>query len=112
MSYQSQALLAEDHAFQVRVNACTLEQAQTFKDDQRPDWSALAEGVMRDDGGYVSVFVRLEAGGPGIADKVDNGDGTIDQSQVTDADLLSLTQGNWPVVAGLFFNEDGSGIDE
>jgi hypothetical protein len=57
------------------------------------------------------TFNRLAAAGPGIADKADNGDGTVDQSKVTDADLLSLTQANWPTVAGLYFQEDGSPID-
>jgi hypothetical protein len=65
---------------------------------------------MRDEAGPGAALLRLDAAGPGIADKVDNGDGTIDQSKVTDADLLSLTQANWPVVAGLYFQEDGTPI--
>lgn len=108
MSYEAQAQLELDHDFQVRVRSCCVQQAGTFKDDQRPAWAALADGVLRDDGGYISTFVRMDAAGPGIADKVDNGDGTVDQAKVTDADLLSLTQANWPTVAGLYFAEDGT----
>jgi hypothetical protein len=87
-----------------------VQQAEIFKDDARPAWVAVAEGVMRDDGGLVLTFVRLNAAGPGIADKADNGDGTVDQAKITDADLLSLTQAQWPTVAGLYFTEDGSPI--
>jgi hypothetical protein len=52
----------------------------------------------------------MAAGEAGVADKVDNGDGTIDQSKVTDADLLSMTQAHWPTVAALYYNSDGSPI--
>jgi len=41
---------------------------------------------------------------------VDNGDGTIDQSLVLDADLLSLTQANFPTVAALYFDSEGTPI--
>lgn len=81
-----------------------------FKDDARPAWVAVADACLQGDGVIYLAFIRIEAAGPGIADKADNGDGTIDQTKVTDADLLSLTQANWQVVAGLYFNEDGSPI--
>jgi hypothetical protein len=71
---------------------------------------ALSEGLLRDDPGLSLAFVRLGAAGPGIADKADNGDGTIDSAQVTDADLLSLTQANYPAVAALYYGADGAPI--
>src|ERR1700761_7042843 len=105
MSYQAQAQLENDPDFQGRTRSVCVQQANTFKDDARPAWVALADGLLRDEGQLWVTFKRLDAAGPGIADKVDNGDGTIDQTQITDADLLSLTQANWPVVAELYFNE-------
>lgn len=108
MSYQAQAALEVDGAFTSREIACAVQQADTFRNDQRPDFVAVAEAVLRQDGTVSWTFVRLAAAGPGIADKADNGDGTVDQAKVTDDDLLSLTQAAWPTVAGLYYNDDGS----
>ncbi|HEY2302998.1 MAG TPA: hypothetical protein VGH66_13960 [Acidimicrobiales bacterium] len=110
MGYDAQFALTNDSDFYGRSYACAVQQADVFINDQRPDYVAVAHAVLRDDPGFGSAFVRLAAAGPGIADKADNGDGTIDSSKVTDADLLSLTQANWPVVAGLYFNTDGTPI--
>jgi hypothetical protein len=111
MSYQAQYQLETNVDFQGRSRAAAISQAEVYQNDQRPDFVALASGILKDAGGYTQAFTRIDAGGPGIADKVDNGDGTIDQSKVTDADLLSLTQANFPVVAGLYFNDDGTPIE-
>jgi len=108
MSYLAQDQLTQDVTFLGRSRAAAIQQAEIYKDDARPNFVALADAVMRDEGGFAATFTRLAAGGPGIADKVDNGDGTIDQSKVTDPDLLSLTQANWPTIASLYFNDDGS----
>jgi hypothetical protein len=107
MSYQSQAQLEADTEFQGRASAAAVQQSTVFKDDQRPDFVALADAVLSGDYRLTSAFVRLDAAGPGIADTADQGDGTIDQSAVTDADLLSLTQANFPVIADLFFTAEG-----
>jgi len=107
MTYHAQAQLEQDYWFQHRSRAAAVQQAEIYKDDQRPDFVALAEAVVRDEG-PTAAFPRLNAAGPGIADKADNGDGTIDSSKVTDADLLSLTQANWPTVAGLYYAPDGT----
>jgi hypothetical protein len=113
MSYQSQADLTLDAAFNGRATSAATEQAAAFVNDQRPDWVATARAVLRGESEILGAFVRLDAAGPGIADKVDpEGDGSIDQSLVADADLLALTQGNWPVVAGLYFDADGSPLAE
>lgn len=110
MSYLAQSLLETDPDFQRRAYAVNVQQADTYKDDARPAFVATANAILRDDPGPGATLLRLDAAGPGIADKVDNGDGTIDQAKVTDADLLSLTQANWQVVAGLYFTEDGTPI--
>ena len=108
MSYQAIDQLTNDVVFAGRVRATTVEQAESFVNDQRLSFVAVANQALRGDGETYLAFVRISAAGPGIADKADNGDGTIDQSKVTDADLLSLVQANWQVVAGLYFNEDGT----
>lgn len=111
MSYQTQYDLSMDALFQSRVLACTTEQAGIFKDDARPSWVSTANAILKANGDISNAFVRLNAAGPGISDKADNGDGTIDSSKILDADLLSITQANWPVVSDLYFNEDGTSIE-
>jgi hypothetical protein len=107
MSYQSQADLEHDSDFQGRVNSATFQQANVYKDDQRPDFVALSNGILVGNYTYSSTFVRLAAAGPGIAEKAETPNG-IDQTLVTDGDLLALTQANFPTVVELFFNEDGT----
>lgn len=110
MSYLSQSQLETDTDFQRRVRAVNTEQAEYFKDAAGLDQKALAYAVLRDEPGPQQALLRLAAGGPGVADKVDTGDGSIDQSLVTDADLLALTQANWPAVAMLYFDSEGNPI--
>jgi hypothetical protein len=110
LSYQSIDQLTKDPDFAGRVTASATEQAQTYKDAARPDFVALADDVLKGSAGPLAAFCRMAASGPGVGDKVDQGDGTIDQSLVTDEDLLSLTQANWQVVAGLYFDETGAPI--
>jgi hypothetical protein len=107
VSYQSQAQLTQDGEFQGRSRAAATQQAESFTNDQRPSWVALAGAVLREEEPLLR-FYAMNAAGPGIADKVDVGDGTIDQSLVVDADLLALTQANWPTVAALYFDADGN----
>lgn len=110
MSYETQATLEADDAFQQRNRAVTVQQAQFFgsQEGAAADSLALCAAVLRDDPGPWQTFVRLAAAGPGIADKVDTGDGGVDSSLVTDEELLSLTQANWPTVTSLYFASDGT----
>ena len=110
MSYQAIDQLTQDAIFGGRSRAATVQQAETFKDDARPPFVATANACLMGNGEIYNTFARMAAAGPGIGDKVDNGDGTIDQTKVTDADLLSLTQANWPTVAGLYFKDDGTPV--
>lgn len=110
MSYQAQAQLSADGEFVGRTQSAATQQAAAYINDQRPDFVAVARAVLRGAADQLSAFTRLDAAGPGIAEKVDDGAGAIDQSKVTDADLLSLTQANWQVVAGLYFDSDGAPI--
>lgn len=111
MSYQSINQLTSDIDFGGRSTAAATQQSETYKDDARPAFVALAHAMLRGTSGPTWAFIRMNAAGPGIGEKVDTGDGTIDQSLVTDEDLLSLTQANFPTVADLYFNEDGTPIE-
>jgi hypothetical protein len=110
MSYHTQTQLAQDVTFQGRVGAVVIEQANTYKNAAALDQANLALAVLRFEIDKVNAFVRLNAAAPGAADKVDLGTGSIDQSLMVDADLLSATQANWPLVAELYFRPDGSRI--
>jgi len=111
VSYQSQSQLNDDVWFQARSRSAAIEQAEIFKDDQRASFVSLARSILRGESDKLLAFTRINSGSPGISDKVDTGDGNIDQSLVTDGDLLSLTQANYPAVAVLYFNEDGTPIE-
>lgn len=108
MSYLSQSQLEADTRFQNRTRAALTQQSLVFKDDGREDIAALAGALLHDDPGTALAFQRMVAGSPGFADKVDNGDGTVDSTKVTDAELLAAVQAEFPTVAGLFFTDDGS----
>jgi hypothetical protein len=109
LSYSAIDQLTNDPEFIARVRSCCMEQAEVYKNDARPDFVAVANDQQKGGLTYLT-FVRIEGAAPGIADKVDNGDGTIDQTKVLDADLLSLTQANWQTVASLYFDEEGNPI--
>jgi hypothetical protein len=93
MTYANQATLAADLEFYGRVTACTQEQANTFKDDGRPDIAALAENVLADSG-LTSWFIWLVATQPGFGD-------TADGTAITDGQILSAVQAVWPTVAAV-----------
>lgn len=101
--------LTFDAAFIGRVRACVVEQAENFRNDARPAFVAIAEDVLRGNGLVINAFVRMTAAAPGLADKAATEDG-IDQTLITDDDILSTVQGNWQVVAGLYYTEDGTPI--
>jgi hypothetical protein len=97
MSFQQIDELTQDPVFNGRVRACAVQQAETFKDDARPDFVSLANDQLVGGTTYLA-FVRIIAAFPGLADA----------DEVADGDILSQMQANWPVVAGLYFNDDGS----
>lgn len=110
MSFQSMYELASDPTFMMRNRACCVQQSQQAGvGDANPQAKALANGVLKDDGPYISVFVQLCAAFPGNAEKVETPSG-VDQSLITDADLTAQTQANWPTVAALYFDDTGAPI--
>jgi hypothetical protein len=110
MSYASQSALANDTDFQKRMTACCNQQAVTYKDDARPNFVALANSVLRAEGRAMPSFFNMGSASPGFADDVDNSDGTVDSSRLSDLQLLAAVQNDWPTVAGLYFDDTGAPI--
>jgi hypothetical protein len=109
MSYQSQWALTYDDAFVSRSRASITQRSDIFKDDQRPNYVALAESLLRAANPQeTSTFVSLLANAPGFAEKVDQGDGTVDSSQIEDAEIQAAVDAQFPVVADLFYADDGT----
>jgi hypothetical protein len=99
MSFQQIDQLTGDPTFGGRVRACAVQQAETYKDDVRPDFVALANDQLTGGTTYLA-FVRIIAAFPGLAEA----------PEIADGDILSQMQANWPVVAGLYYLSDGSPI--
>ena len=108
MSYAVVSLLESDAEFQARVRAVVTQQATVFLNDQRPDFVGLAMALLRFEYSPRASFTALLDGSPGFSEAVDNGDGTIDQGKISDADLLAATQSEYPTVVGLFFDSEGN----
>lgn len=107
MSYDSVQQLVRDTDFNGRVRSCATEQAAANLDNEDLAVAGLAADVLRGGGATLDTFVRTTASAPGLGDKATLPNGTIDQSQVVDGDLLAAVQANFPRIAKLFFNEEG-----
>jgi hypothetical protein len=105
MSYLSQARLGDDDVFSQRVRACTIEQAEHFAHDDRSPIVALARSVAIGDAAVTVTFVRLLASAPGFADKAGE---APNQERVPDGDILAAVQSFWPIVADLYYTDDGA----
>lgn len=108
MSYTIVDQLTLDVDFGGRVRACVTEQSNVFKDDTRPDLVALADDCLRGAPLPILAFIRLTAAGPGIAARATGEDGNVEQANVEDPDILALVQGTFPLVAHLYFDQDGN----
>lgn len=84
MSYQDQAELLGDGVFTQRVAVCTVEQAQVFINDERPEYQGFARHVITS-GSAGPMPVNVVAR-PGM---------TADSS---DADIVAAVQYCWPLV--------------
>jgi hypothetical protein len=112
MGYQSVAALESDHDFRHRVRACVLEQSLTFKDAGAADQSTTAKQCLKDNPEILSTFLRVAICAPGLADKAQgtNPDGSVDSTQITDGDILAVIQGQFLVVASMFFDSTGAPV--
>ena len=99
MAFEDIDRLTQDTVFAGRVRACAVQQAETYKDDARPDFVALADDQLVGGTTYLA-FVRIIAAFPGLAEADD----------IADGDILSQTQANWQVVAGLYYDAEGQPI--
>jgi len=96
MGYLSQDMLANDPDFQSRVRSCAIQQAeQTYMNATDPSDVAYAKAIVRGDASEILSMFALAAQSPGLGEKVDNGDGTVDSSKVTDAEVLASVQAFW-----------------
>jgi hypothetical protein len=112
MSYSTIDALYNDALFGGRVRACTEEQAQVFVNDARPDYVALSNDILRSGGGTTNTFIRLTAAAPGIAEAAEGSlTSPIDQELVLDEMILSAVQGNWQLVASLYFDAEGNPVN-
>lgn len=101
MSFVNQAALVADQAFQSRGAACVFQQAEIFKDDGRADIAALALRHLQIPVEIGNVWPAFLAAAPGFADQADS-------SAITDAQILSAVQADWPTVAQAHYNADGT----
>jgi hypothetical protein len=107
MSYSSIHLLNQEPVYAGRVRACVTEQAASLTGDANLATAACANAGLRGDPVIMDTFVRTTSSAPGLGDKVDVGDGTIDSTLIVDDDILAAIQANFPRVAALFFNDEG-----
>jgi hypothetical protein len=107
MSYSAVSLLNQDPAYAGRVRSCVTEQAASLTGDANLAVAACANAGLRGDPVIMDTFVRTTSSAPGLGDKADKGDGTVDQTLIVDGDLLAAIQANFPRVAALFFNDEG-----
>ena len=109
MSYLSQDLLAQDPDFQSRVRACGIQQAEgNYLASSDGADAAYARAIVRQDAPETLALFTIASQSPGLGEKVDNGDGTIDSSKVSDAEILASVQAFWHDVASCFFGADGT----
>ena len=89
MTYADTAALASDYEFLRRLTACCSEQAAIFADDPRPEYASLAIAIVAD-AGRSAWFNWTVAASPGFG---------ADSASVSDAQLLSAVQTNWPKIS-------------
>jgi hypothetical protein len=109
VSYQSQWQLAADVGFVGRSRACIVQQSELYGlPSSNAQVRALAGSLLVDDNPQEWItFLNVMAAGPGLADKVDQGDGTIDSTLIDDEEILSSVQNEFPGVAALFYDAAG-----
>jgi hypothetical protein len=110
MSYLTYALLTEDVNFGRRSRSCIIQQANAFTSDANLAVVALAGVLLKGYPAQTQTMLQGIAAGPGFDTTVDNGDGTIDETKLTDNQLLAQCQEQFPIVASLYFDSTGAPI--
>jgi hypothetical protein len=107
MSFSAIDQLTNDVLFNGRVRACTTQQSENFQNDERQQLVAAAQAALRGQADPALTLARMAAAGPGMADTA--GD-PVDQTRIADADILASVQANFPTVAALYYDADGTPI--
>jgi hypothetical protein len=103
VSYLTYALLTEDVNFGRRSRACINYTANLKNQDSDPAIAALANDLLKQEPLQTVVLLNSICAGPNFSDIVDNGDGTIDSSKITDEDITSHTDNMFSEVARIFY---------
>ena len=103
MSYLTYALLTEDVNFGRRSRACINQRANTHVNDSDQSIAKLAVDLLKMEPLQTSVMLNAICAGPNFDIIVDNGDGTIDSTKISDADIEAHTHDMFAVVANLFY---------
>lgn len=103
MSYLTYAKLLGDGEFGMRARACINEQANAFSDQTGSPVDLLAVDLLKQEALQTNVMLNAIAAGPNFATIIDNGDGTIDSTRITDEDILAHTQVMFSEVARIFY---------
>jgi len=93
MSYADKAATVADEGFRSRVRSCSTEQALVFVNDARPEFSVLADLVIRNQGS-ADALIPLVAGQPAI------------DTASADPDILAAVQSVWPVYGATLVPEE------
>jgi hypothetical protein len=107
VTYLTQAMLGENVDFGRRCRSALIEQSQRYLDDGRAQIIALAAALLRAEPGPTSTFLALIAAAPGMADTAGTDDG-LDAALIGDEAILAAVQADYPVVAHLYFDDDGN----
>lgn len=108
MSYQGITRLINDAGFIERLSACLIQESTVFKNDGRLDIAHLALAILRNTPGMQLTFVNMAAAAPGFIQAAEQEGGEVDSSLITDGAILANVQANYPTVASIFYNSDGS----
>jgi hypothetical protein len=103
LSYLTYALLTEDVNFGRRSRACINETANSLNQDSNPAIAALATDLLKQEGLQTVVMLNSICAGPNFSELVDNGDGTIDSTKISDEDIKAHTQAMFTEVAWIFY---------
>lgn len=115
-TYHVMYILADQSDFNPRVAFCCQEQSETYINDGRPAFVSLSKALLKGDNSIQQTFVRICVAGPGVAAKADTGEMNdigqpiVDQTLISDGDILASVQANFPTVASLFFDDTGAPI--
>jgi hypothetical protein len=107
VSYLTYALLIENREFSRRARGAINEQSNAFLGDRDLAVAALARDLLRVNPAPLQTMLHAICAGPGFDEAADVGDGTIDQSLISDEEIRSQTQVMFPRVASLFYDNKG-----